>query len=187
MGGGLFRESDGKWRTTNYGEGDNFGISGDRLRVEATAILYKQDPNQIIIVSGGKGQLKDVVDAPCISTILKSELMELGIPNTAIVEERVSGNSYQQLLTLKKLQEHLFFFTQIITNIWHIPRTKALTDHIGLENVEFVGAEKIVSLNDPEKWNPIIKSAYSSDALKKRIAIEKKGIEDIKAGTYNFV
>jgi len=45
LGGGLKKEADGKWRTTNYDEpGDNFGISGDRLRVVAAGYLYKNNP-----------------------------------------------------------------------------------------------------------------------------------------------
>ena len=35
LGGNLVKDQSGKWRTTNFEEGDIFGALGDRLRVVA--------------------------------------------------------------------------------------------------------------------------------------------------------
>jgi len=88
LGGGLKKDADGRWRTTNYDEsGDNFGVSGDRLRVVAANYLYKNNQEQLIIASGGKGQLKNIPGAPAVSEVLKRELIELGVPEEKIIEE----------------------------------------------------------------------------------------------------
>ena len=57
LGGSIIKdEHTGKWRTTYFDEqGDNYGALGDHLRVEAAVYLFKNNPNTLIIASGGKG------------------------------------------------------------------------------------------------------------------------------------
>lgn len=195
LGGGLKKDANGRWRTTNYDEpGDNFGVSGDRLRVVAAGYLYKNNPKQIIIASGGKGQLKDIPDAPTVSEVLKKELMELGVPEEIIIEEKKSGNTYQQLQEIKKIiKDKGLKNISLLSNEWHLPRIKEMIETMpelkeifNLTKVEFLSAEKICLEYDKEAWQETIEQAYKSEGLKERIEREQKGVQDIKEGKYKI-
>lgn len=195
LGGGLKKDADGRWRTTNYDEpGDKFGVSGDRLRVVAARYLYKSNPEQIIITSGGKGQLKDIPGAPTVSEVLRRELIELGVSEEMIIEENNSGNSYEQLREIKKIiGEKELKGIGFLSNDWHLPRIKAMIEQfeelkeiLDLTKIEFLSAEKICLEYDKEAWQEIIERAYKSEGLKERIKREQKGIQDIKQGRYKI-
>jgi hypothetical protein len=195
LGGGMKKDANGRWRTTNYDEpGDNFGVSGDRLRVEAANYLYKNNQEQLIITSGGKGQFRDISDAPAVSGILKKELMELGVPEKNIIEENNSGNTYEQLKEIKKIiGEKKLKNISILSNDWHLPRIKEMLEQFeelkqifDSTKLEFLSAEKICLEYDKEAWQEIIEKAYKSEGLKKRIELEQKGVQDIKEGRYKI-
>ena len=200
LGGALMKDSAGNWRTTNFNEGDNFGISGDKLRIRAADLLVKSlgdKANFLIIASGGKGQYKDIPGAPTVSAVIKKELIGLGVPANQIIEENKSGNTYQQLMALKKMiKEKRLQNVIIISNKHHLPRLKTFIGYdaelkqmsrqsnIGLK---LVAAEDILLKYEPTVWQKTITEAYASKAMKKRIALEKRGVRQIKAGTYKFV
>ena len=83
LAGGLVKDING-WRTTWFDEMDNFGALGDRFRVLAGAYTYqnaqKENQDAWLIACGGKGQLQSISDAPTISSVIKKELIELGVP-----------------------------------------------------------------------------------------------------------
>ncbi|MDD5431155.1 MAG: YdcF family protein [Candidatus Pacebacteria bacterium] len=189
-------KKNGKWRTTNFNEGDNFGVSGDRLRVIAAGFLYKEKPERLIIVSGGKGQLKGILPGKMtLASVIKDELAEIGVPAEKIIKEEKSGNTYQQLKVLLRISRKANFGKiMLISNRCHLPRIKAMIkfrkDLNGLKKIlggklKLVSAESVVVRKEP-KLKKIIKSAYASRAMKERMALERKGIRDIKAGTYSF-
>jgi len=104
LGGGLIKDKDGRWRTTNFDEaGDEFGTLGDRLRVEAAACLYERYPGSLFVASGGQGQYADQADVPTVASVIKRELIELGVPEQQIILEENSGSSWRQLLEIKKM------------------------------------------------------------------------------------
>jgi len=197
LGGGLQKNKNGVWRTTNFTEGDNFGSLGDYLRVIAGNYLYKNDTRRLIIALGGKGQYKDNPDTPPISKIIRNELMELGIPVKNIILEKNSNNTYQQLIELQKiiLNKNLTSII-IVSNKYHLPRVKTIIEYAGelkklkimMDNskIKLESAEKIVIKYDAEKFNDIIKSAYAGEAMKLRISLEKKGIRQLKNGSYKL-
>lgn len=195
LGGGIKKDKNGKWRTTNFDEkGDNFGASGDRLRVIAGSYLYKDNPEKLIIASGGKGQLKDIPDAPTVASVIKKELIELDVPADKILEENNSGNTYQQLQEMKKnIQKKALKNITVISNKWHLPRIKAmikidpdLKKIFGAGNLKILSTEEICLTYKPKVWQPIIKAAYESEDIKKRIKLEQEGVKQIKEGTYKF-
>lgn len=195
VGGGLKREADGRWRTTTFEDkGDNFGLSGDKLRVIAASYLYKENPKMFIVALGGKGQLKNIQNAPNVSAIIKKELIDLGVAEEKIIEENNSGTTYQQLEELKKIiKEKKLKYIMIVSNEYHLPRIKAMIEALPqlkemskLINIELIAAEKVLLDYDRETWQEIIKIVYNSQAMKKRIQLEQKGIKDIKEGRYKF-
>ncbi|MEK7462349.1 MAG: YdcF family protein [Patescibacteria group bacterium] len=193
LGGGIL-EDDGVWRTTNFTEaGDAFGALGDRLRVEAAAILYKANPgNTLLVPSGSKGQLKDHPTAPTVATVIAGELQELGVPIEAILLDEASSNSYQQLCTLKQMAvANNWQDIRVLTNQWHIMRvdtmvgiTDFLKSFFEEKSVTFIAAEAVLLEVGNTKWKKLIDDAYASDGMRKREEKEAQGIYDLLAGTY---
>lgn len=190
-GGGLINDN-GRWRTTNFDEGDNFGAMGDRLRVEAAYILYKKNPGLLLITLGGQGQYKDIPGVPTVAEVIKRELMDLGVPESSINKEEQSGNTWQQLQALKALikKEKLNAIT-ILSNRYHLPRVRTMVEHDGKlrtllaeEKLTLTSAEEILIAQNPTKWQELVTKAYQTEAMKKRIAKEEEGVRQIEEGTY---
>jgi len=193
LGGGLVKDKDNKWRTTSFEEGDEYGALGDRLRVIAGSYLYKNNPEIKIIALGGKGQLKDIPDAPTVAQVIKNELVEQGVNKKDIILNEESDTTFEQLLDLKNIIKKGGFANLIvISNQYHLPRIKAMIEYnkepkeiFSTKKVQFRSAEEILIMQD-HKWKAEIDEAYNSKAMKQRIALEKKGIKDIKEGKYKF-
>ncbi len=192
LGGGMIKNPDGTWRTTTYQEKDQFGALGDWMRVLATGYLYKENYGQIIFVLGGKGQLKDVKDAPPVAEVIKKELLAMGVSPDHIITETQSGNTLEQLLAFKKIvQEYGLESIVIISNRYHLPRIDAMLKNSALKNVvdtcniSLQEAEQIVIDHEPEQKEKIEK-AYESQAIQDRIALENKGVKDIYEGRYKL-
>lgn len=194
LGGGLVKDKGGKWRTTNFNEGDNFGAMGDRLRVVAAGFLYKKYKKKIIVL-GGRGQLSVIPGSPAVSEAIKKELIKLGVNSKDIVCEKFSGNTFQQLTELGKIfKKEKLGRVILVTNKWQMPRVKAMLKHnpvltkaFSYCKLAFKSAESVLLEYDPKTWKKLIATAYKSDAIKKRIALEKAGVKQIKEGTYNYV
>jgi len=201
LNGSIVKER-GIWRTTYFKEKEGFG-AGDTLRVVAGYYLYKKLTSNhietIVLVQGGYGKLAhDMIWMPPLpSAVMKNELIALGVPSECIIEESKSGNTHQQLNILldivhEKNPQHI----SIVSNAYHLPRVKAIIEYLAalsyfkellLKSIlELVPAEEICLMNDREKWEHIIKEAYDSQEMKRRIEIENRGAEDIKNGTYQI-
>lgn len=193
IGGGLVKDK-GKWRTTNFKEGDKYGVKGDRLRVDAAEYLFRENEENEIIALGGKGQLKDIPDAPTVSEAIKQELKELGVPDDRIIKEEESGNSWQQLQELKKiLKEHEFENVVVISNKYHLLRIEAMMEQdvefkelLSSGKLELQAAEEILIEKEPGKWKDEIDRAYDTEAMRERIALEERGVRDLKEGKYKL-
>lgn len=197
LGGAIVKQTDGKWRTANFNEGDNFGESWDRLTIEAAKCLYKKNKDMSFIVLGGRGQNKNIFDAPAVSKVVKSELVEIGIPEKKIITEINSGNTYQQLLALKNFLINKKEYTVLlISGEHHLPRIKAMIEHrqdlLKLKKLyselylKIRSAESILIEEKPAIWRLKIDKAMRSSGMKKRNQLEKQGIKQIKEGTYVF-
>lgn len=193
----MARDKNGKWRTTNFDEGDNFGISGDRIRVAAASYLYDNGKDQEYIVLGGQGQLRGILGEETVASVIKNELMELKIPAKKIKIEEKSGNTSQQLKEAAKMLAKIRFGKiSLISNQWHLPRVRAMIkygEELGFlkellkkKKLKLLAAESVAVKHQPEIWSSIVQMAYASEAMKRRIALEKNGIQQIKNGAYKF-
>ena len=192
FGGGLKNDS-GRWRTTNFDEpGDNFGALGDRLRVVAASCLFQDFPNYLVIASGGKGQLKDIAEAPTVASVLKQELIDLGVTADKIIEEDKSANTFEELQELKKIIiDNSLDKIVVISNDYHLPRVQAFIDQdnqlrqwLAENRLSLQSAEEILMNNDPAQWQTMINKAYRSPVMKQRIKQEQAGVKAIKQGKY---
>ncbi|MDO8429802.1 MAG: YdcF family protein [bacterium] len=201
LGGGLKKDKNG-WRTTNFDEsGDNFGVQGDRLRVDATYYLYKKfsspNKNLLIISSGGRGQLRNISDSPSVSSVIKKELVALGVPKEKILLEENSNNTYQQLQQLILIIQNFHLKNcLILSNGWHLHRIRAMIEYgPGLDflkerltagNLSLVSAEQVLIDSNPSQWKELIDVALGSVAMQERVKKEAQGVVEIKSGLYKF-
>jgi uncharacterized SAM-binding protein YcdF (DUF218 family) len=194
LGGSLWKDKN-IWRTINVGQGeDESGFINDRWRVIAAYYLWQQDTEFLIVTSGGKGQLTNVPGAPTVSSVIKRELEEMGVPGEAILEEDNSGNTYEQLKVLPTLaRTNKIGKLIVISNEWHLSRIKAMLERSpGLAEawssiqLELIAAEEILLRSNPNTWSNKVLKARESPEMKKRLALEEKGVQDIYSGNYKY-
>lgn len=183
LGGLLRKKPDNTWRTGNF----------NYLRILAGYHLYKKlsKTNKInLVVSGGKGIYKHIPGIPTVSSVMKKELIKLGLKPKEINEENKSGTTYQELMWLSKSYKKNWGIILIVSNSYHLPRIKTMLNKINkikkLKKVaKLISAEKIMS-EYGIKWNKKIEKMYTTDTMKKIIEMEKRGIADTKSGKYKF-
>lgn len=195
LAGGLSQDKNGRWHTT-LGE-EEAGKTGlllnDKLRVVAGASLWQANKDLMIIASGGKGSLKNVLPKDLtLSRVIKDELIELGVSTQNIIEENKTSTTYEQLVAVGEMirTRKINGTISIISNNYHLPRIKAMIDFTALKeflsNVNLIGAEDILLRLVPTEWGAFIEGSNNTEAMKKRLENEAKGIEQIKNGTYDL-
>ncbi|HEY9584297.1 MAG TPA: YdcF family protein [Candidatus Paceibacterota bacterium] len=195
LGGGLRQDKSGRWRTT-LGEKEmgRHGLLNDRLRVVAASALWAENKNLILIASGGKGHVEGrLPDNLTLSKVIKEELIELGVPAENIIEENKSGSTYEQLTAVKNMMKsgELSGKISIISNDYHLPRIKAMIEYTKLKDdlsgkTELVGAEDVLMKYKKAEWGDFIDKSKHTPAMIERLNNEKKGVEQIKSGTYKL-
>lgn len=191
LSAGVKKNKQGKWETTTlydfYPE-----APGNKIRVRATYLYWKHHDDYMILTSGGLGcgVKKEDKDRLFLSTILKNELIELGVVPDAIIEESKSSKTYQQLIEIDKLiEDKQYAEIFIITNSYHIDRVQEMIKVLDLQNrdkFKILSAEEICLHLEPGVWEDEFKKAYDSKDMKKIIAAEQNGIRQLKDGTYEF-
>lgn len=187
LGGWPRRDAQGVWHSSLF---ENGGI-GDRLRVEAAAVLHYANP-QWIIVTGGTGGLAHLADAVPCASVMKRELIELGVPEADILQELNAANTYQQLQSIKSLfAQFPIASLRILSNRYHLPRIDAflsndaqLRDWYAQGRIQLQAAEQVLLQHDPARWQGLIAEAYASQSMRELMEQEEKGVRDIHAGTY---
>ena len=188
LGGGLIKNKNNKWRTRDYNEGSG----GERMRVLAGYYLYNHIGDSLIVVSGGKGKRLHEPTTVTISSVIKNELTELGIPKKKITEDNKSVSTFEQLKYLKNFTtKNKYGEMVVISNKYHLPRINTMIAYIPelkflTNKIKIISAESIILKYAGHKWKSIIEKAYKKDGMKKRIKMEKVGIRDIKNGTYKY-
>jgi uncharacterized SAM-binding protein YcdF (DUF218 family) len=195
LGGGLVKDN-GKWRTTGYSDfGDKFGLSGDRLRLEAIRCLNTDGKVGKIILLGGKGQLHAEKDLRSVSYVMGEELKQMGIEESTITLEEKSGNTFEQLAALSELLDDGEYEVPLISNEFHLPRIAVMIDHlVGKDKERFGSLERFVPMSvemivlkyEQDRWQDEIDKAYSSEAMRERMEMESKGMDDLIKGRYTF-
>lgn len=98
------------------------------------AIEYSQNnPDALIIVSGGKGQGEDITEAEA----MEKYLLENGVPKQSIIKEDKATSTYQNFLYSKEiLTEKLGskFSVAFVTNEFHIFRAGLCAERAGIKN-----------------------------------------------------
>jgi uncharacterized SAM-binding protein YcdF (DUF218 family) len=106
-----------------YDEQGNFYITTSGDRFIQTVELYHQGIVQKILISGGSGSLFNQRDE---AWGIKNELLKAGIPDSAVLMESTSRNTYENAVFSKLLLHtaHLQPPYVLVTSAIHIPRAE---------------------------------------------------------------
>ena len=108
-----------------------------RRRLNATLKYLENNPDTIIIASGGQGWDEPMSEAECI----RRELEEAGIDSARILKEDQSTTTMENLLFSKALMTSPDASAGLITNNYHVYRAVLLAQTAGLSNVYGIAAE----------------------------------------------
>lgn len=115
------------------------GLNGEAItlplyyRLEKCIEYFNQNPNAVIVVSGGQGRNETITEALAMERYLLSK----GIPENKIIKEDSSTSTYENFLLSKKLLDNYFkkeYKTVFITNDFHIYRAKELSKVVGINS-----------------------------------------------------
>lgn len=102
----------------------------DRLN---TAIeYYSENPNALIIVSGGKGPQETVTEA----SAMKTYLIKNGVSKDVIIEEDKATSTYENFVFSKQILDQRFdktYSVAFITDEYHIYRAGGIAQNAGLK------------------------------------------------------
>lgn len=110
-----------------YDEHNNFYITASGDRFIQSVELYHQGIVKKILITGGSGLIFSKKDE---AWGIKNELLKSGVPDTAILMERKSRNTYENAVFSKQLLDtaHLQPPYVLITSATHMPRAKKCFD-----------------------------------------------------------
>lgn len=183
LGGSMKEKNNKSWRTEDF----------SYLRVLAGYHLYKRlsKNNKIgLIVSGGRGIYKSIPNTPTVSSVMKKELVDMGLDKKEIRMGNKAGTTHQELLWLKNNYKKEWGDIYIISNTIHLPRVRIMINYLSelkklKKTVRLVSAEDVLVKND-EKWKNKIARFNKSQKHREMITSEKRGIEALKSGDYHF-
>jgi len=195
---GIEKNKSGQWFSSMLNTAASFsGSPGGYTRIWAGKYLYDNDPkNTILIVAGGHGGDKNVQREkhPGLAQIMERELIDIGVPAKSIIKEKKSNKTFDQLYYLGKfIQKNQIKKISITSNDYHLPRIKNMLKYVpelrqlfNSVNIKFISTEQTCLKYQPKKWKPKIIRAYNSQAMKVRIKLEQKGVNDLKIGKYKY-
>lgn len=191
--GSVLVKKEGHWQTAGFEKDFLPGTVGGKLRVLAGYYLFNELKSPIIVLSGRRKE-KEFKNTPIISSVIKKELVELGLPAKKIIIEENSSNTYQNLLYLIEILKKKKFNTiLVLSSKYHLPRIKAmikrapnLSELSKLTKIKYLSAESVLLKKNPQEWRTVIKKAYTGKNMKELMKKEAAGVKDIINGHYKY-
>ncbi len=134
-------------------------VKGTRLTYALQArldVAYEyaiDNPESMIIVSGGQGPGEDVTEAYAMAEYLKAK----GLDESRLILEDQSTSTYENIEYSKQFMDSMDADVVLVTNHFHVYRGVGVAKKQGLTNVEGLGA--------PTKWytipNQYVREAFA--------------------------
>lgn len=105
-------------------------------RLKAAKIYLKDNPDTLVIVSGGQGSGEDISEAQA----MKNYLISNGIAEERIIMEDKSTNTVENITYSKKLLDKDDADVAVVTNGFHVFRSVSIAKRQGLINVQGLSA-----------------------------------------------
>ncbi len=124
------------------------GIHGERVsltlrdRLNAAITCYEQNPDAVIVVSGGQGPQEDISEA----LAMERYLIEHGVPADHILKEDRSTSTAENFAFSKVLLDERFgdgYSAVYVTNDFHIFRAGQIARDAGLSNMNHVHSNTV--------------------------------------------
>lgn len=116
------------------------GIRGELLtvglknRLDCAVEIYENNPDTVIVVSGGQGPQEDITEALAMERYLLSR----NIPQESIIKEEQATSTYENFIYSKQILDKNFgenYSAAYVTNDYHIYRAGALAKIAGFGNL----------------------------------------------------
>ncbi len=116
------------------------GIRGELLtvglknRLDCAVEIYENNPDTVIVVSGGQGPQEDITEALAMERYLLSR----NIPQESIIKEEQATSTYENFIYSKQILDKKFgenYSAAYVTNDYHIYRAGALAKIAGFGNL----------------------------------------------------
>lgn len=104
-----------------------------KSRLEKAIECYEENPNVLIVVSGGMGPQEKFTEA----YVMEKYLTENGVPQESIIAEDKSTSTYENLVFSKKILDKTFeseYSVGFITNEYHIYRASNFAKKANINN-----------------------------------------------------
>lgn len=111
-----------------------------RLRIQTAYEYMMENPDTILIASGGKGWDEKISEAECI----RNTLVEMGLPESRILLEDKSRDTIENIENSYELIADKESNVGIVTNGFHIWRSVSIAKSQGHENVSGVPAKTLM-------------------------------------------
>ncbi|MBR5797380.1 MAG: YdcF family protein [Clostridia bacterium] len=124
------------------------GIHGERVsltlrdRLNTAIACYEQNPDAVIVVSGGQGPQEDITEA----LAMERYLVEHGIPRASIIKEDRSTSTAENFAFSKALLDERFgedYSAVYVTNDFHIFRAGQIARDAGLTNMNHAHSDTV--------------------------------------------
>lgn len=115
-----------------------------RYRLKKAVDYHKQNPDAIIIVSGGQGAQEDISEAEA----MKIYLIENGVTPDKIIKEDKSTSTSENFKFSKEILDKRFssdYSVAFITNEYHILRASLCAKRAGIENTTHLHSNTTLS------------------------------------------
>ena len=177
------------WRSGRGLEHDKTGPVFSYERVLAAAALYRMNPSLAIIPSGGITNVEGKQSVP-ISTVIAFELMQLGVPSSAVIEEPLASSTQEQLVRCSAKVRENGWSANSVANLapsWQFGRISAMLAQMkGIEPF-VLGVTPLISMEralaaEDAAWNTRFAKWYATPEAREMFAKEALGAGQLWAG-----
>src|SRR5262249_43513147 len=146
----------------------------------------------------GKTNLEAAGNSPRIATVMAAELRELGVPSTAIIEETQSFTTQEHFIHCPAIaRERRWKATEIgiLAPFWQFGRITSMMklmmmrpgqygpiDPFVLGVTLLISVERVLTSDDPDKWNAYFNNLYDDPAMAQTLVRETVGVGQLWAG-----
>lgn len=124
-----------QWKTTGPSE-------VLRRRLDKAVVYLNENPDTIVIVSGGQGGNEPVAEA----VGMREYLINAGIAEARIMVEQNSSNTYENLVFSGQMFDRENSRAVIVTNNFHVFRALKIAEKQGYRNVEGLAASSVAGM-----------------------------------------
>lgn len=108
-----------------------------KKRLDKAVEYHEQNPDAVIIVSGGKGNQEDITEAEAMETYL----LEHGVAADKIIKEENATSTYENFTFSKEISDEQLdgeYTAAFITNEYHILRANLCAKQAGIQNATHI-------------------------------------------------